>query len=255
MTDQTNGQPRSVAILGATSAVARAIALQCAKDGYDVVLAGRDQEEGEALAADVRVRTGAACSTVPFDALAFDTHEPLVQDCRDALGRLPDGLVLCFGYMTDQAETQTDAQAARHTIDANFTAAVSVLSRFANAFEERGSGFIGVLTSVAGDRGRMSNYTYGSAKAGLGVFLQGLRNRLHHAGVSVTTVKPGFMDTKMTYGMDLPGLLTASPERAGEAAWRAIQRGRNEVYVLWFWRYIMLIIRSIPEWLFKRMTM
>jgi len=255
MSDQPQQGRKSVVIFGATSALARAVALEAAQDGYDVVLAARDEEECGYIAADVRTRTGVECVSLPFEALAFDQHEELVQACTDALSRLPDGVVVCFGHLPDQQQSQIDFNEARRTIDANFTATVSILSRFANAFGERGSGFIGVVTSVAGDRGRMSIYTYGAAKAGLNAYCQGLRNRLHHAGVTVTTIKPGFMDTKMTFGMGLPPLFTASPEQAGRATWRAIRRGRSTAYVLWFWRYIMLIFRAIPEWLFKRLKM
>ncbi len=249
------GERPGVVILGATSALARAIALEAGRDGFAVALAGRDAEECETLAADVRVRTGAPCAAVRFDALEFDRHDALLAACEDALGKPPDGAVVCFGYMTDQAETEKDFAAARRTIDVNYTAAASVLMRFAAALERRGAGFLGVVTSVAGDRGRMSNYTYGSAKAGLIAFAQGLRNRLHHAGVTVTTLKPGFMDTKMTYGLLKPGPLLASPEAAGRACWRAVRRGKSVAYVPWFWRGVMTLIRLLPECVFKRMKM
>jgi short-subunit dehydrogenase len=139
-------------------------------------------------------------------------------------------------------------------LDSNFTAAVSVLNLAADYFAARRGGFLCVLSSVAGDRGRQSNYLYGAAKGGLTVYLQGLRNRLSRSGVQVTTVKPGFVDTPMTYGK--PGLfLTATPERAARGILRAIRRRKDEVYVPGFWRWIMEIVRTVPECVFKRMKL
>lgn len=245
--------PRSVLVLGATSAIARASAQAFARHGYDVVLAAQDSAENERLAADIRVRFGVQCHAIAFDALDFDAHPAVLEASTQALGALPGGVLLCFGYMAEQADCQKDVAKARRTIDVNFTGAVSILELFAAAFEARGGGFLGVLSSVAGDRGRQSNYIYGSSKAGLTAYLQGLRNRLFKAGVTVTTIKPGFVDTKMTYGLPLPGPLVASPAQAGEAIFAAVSTGRNVAYVPFFWRYIMLIIKSIPEWQFKKM--
>jgi short-subunit dehydrogenase len=244
-----------VVVLGATSSIARATAQAFAAAGYAVVLGARDPEENARLAADIAVRHGVPCTALPFDAEACATHPAFTAECARALGGAVDGLVLCFGFMAAQADCQRDFALARRTIDVNFTGAVSILECFAADFEARGVGFIGVLSSVAGDRGRQSNYIYGSAKAGLSTYLQGLRNRLHKAGVSVTTIKPGFVDTKMTFGLPLPGPLVASPERAGAAICRAILARRDVAYVPFFWRYIMLLIRCIPEWQFKKMGM
>ena len=246
---------KAVVVLGSVSTIARAVAGEFAKEGYEIVLGDPDREENEIVAADLRTRHGVKVHALDFDALAFDTHEQFLDRCREVLGDLPEGLVACFGYMTQQADTQTDFGLARLTIDINFTGAASILNVFANAFEARKGGFICMLSSVAGDRGRQGNYTYGAAKAGLTAYLSGLRNRLHASNVQVTTVKPGFMDTKMTYGMDLPGPLVATPEQAGKAIHSAIKKRKDVAYVLWMWRYIMLIIRSIPEWQFKKMDL
>lgn len=245
---------KSVVILGATSGVARSIARRFGALGYTVGLAGRDREELEILAADVRARCAVACSILPFDATAFETHADFLDQCAQVFGELPGGVVLCFGYMADQALAQKDFEVARRTIDTNLTGAISILERFAAAYEARGNGFIAALTSVAGDRGRKMNYIYGAAKAGLTAYLQGLRNRLHASGVRVTTIKPGFMDTPMTYGMSLPGPLVASPEAAAKAMVDKITRGKDSIYVPFFWRYIMWIIKSIPERQFKKMS-
>lgn len=247
--------PKSVVILGATSGVARYIADQFARLGYAVGLAGRNMEELDRLAVDIRTRYTVSCHTFYFDALAFEGHGAFPAQCEEAFGELPGGVVLCFGFMADQADAQADFVIARRTLDTNLTGAISILEPFAAAFETRKAGFIAALTSVAGDRGRKANYIYGASKGGLTVYLQGLRNRLHASGVQVTTIKPGFMDTPMTYGMKLPGPLVSSPEAAAKAMVKAVTGRKNVVYVSCFWRYIMYIIKSIPEWQFKKMNL
>jgi short-subunit dehydrogenase len=246
---------KSAVILGSASTVARSIALRFAKEGYTLVLADFDHRENERIAADIRVRYDVSCYAIAFDATSYDTHEKLIEDCETTLGEVPEGVILCFGYMQDQEVVQKDFVKARRTIDTNFTGAVSLLERYAAIFEERGSGWIAGISSVAGDRGRQSNYIYGASKAGLSAYLQGLRNRLWHKGVHVMTIKPGFMDTKMTYGLNLPKPLVATPDQAAEDIYRALQKRKNVVHVRFFWRYIMLIICSIPEWQFKKMKM
>jgi short-subunit dehydrogenase len=157
-----------------------------------------------------------------------------------------------MGYLGDQAKGQSEWEEARRILETNFTGCVSTLNILANHFELRQAGFICALSSVAGDRGRQSNYLYGAAKAGLSVYLQGLRNRLFPARVKVITVKPGFVDTRMTYGR--PGLfLVASPESVAKGIFRAIAKGKDVVYLPWFWRLIMLIVQSIPEVILKRL--
>lgn len=247
-------QPKTVAILGGASTVARAIAAEYARARHALVLADLDLEEAERIAADLRIRHGVACDALHLDATDFDGHAAFVRACADRLGGAPGGVVLCLGYMPAQKEAEADFALARRAFDTNLTGAVSLLERFAAQFEARGSGFIAGLSSVAGDRGRQANYIYGASKAGLTCYLSGLRNRLHAAGVQVLTVKPGFMDTKMTYGMDLPGPLTAQPAQAARAIFRAQQKGKSVVHVTFLWRYIMLIITHIPEWQFKKMN-
>lgn len=243
-----------IVILGPTSAIARAVAGVFAAKGHALVLAGRDTEEIETMAADLGVRYGVSVHGLPWDATYFDTHAQVVEACAELLDDSIEGVVLCSGYMPEQEDAQTDWDNARRTIDVTYTGSVSMLNIFATRFESQRHGFICAISSVAGDRGRQSNYLYGSAKAGLSAYLQGLRNRLFPAGVHVLTVKPGFMDTAMTWGLD--GMfLVASPEYVGQRIVRAIEKRRNVLYVPWFWRYIMLIIRHIPESIFKRMRM
>ena len=248
------GEPETVLVLGAASAIARAIAQELAVRGYDLQLAGRDMEELERIATDIRVRHGVEAKAVFFDALQTDTHEAFVRQCREASGDSLAGAVLCFGALGDQGEAQVDPSEAKRILDTNFTSAVSILSILANLFEEKRSGFLCALSSVAGDRGRQSNYVYGSAKAGLTVFLQGLRNRLFRSGVRVVTIKPGFVDTAMTFGR--PGMfLVASPRAAAARIVAAVEKGKDQAYVPGFWRFVMLAIRLLPERIFKRMRL
>jgi short-subunit dehydrogenase len=241
-------------ILGAGSAIARAIALEFAGRGYGLLLAGRDMEELERIAADARVRHGVEARALFFDALQPDSHEAFVESCRKASKDSIEGAVLCFGALGDQEQAQTDAAEARRIVDTNFTGAVSILGHFANHLEEKRRGFLCALSSVAGDRGRQSNYVYGAAKAGLTVFLQGLRNRLFRSGVRVVTIKPGFVDTAMTFGR--PGMfLVASPQAAARSVVSAVEKEKDQAYVPGFWRWVMLAIRLLPERIFKRMRL
>ncbi len=244
----------TVLILGAASAIARAIAEQFARRGYDLQLAGRDTGELDALATDLRLRHRVKAESRHFDATDLDTHGAFVEGCLEASGGSLEGAVLCFGYLGDQSSAQSDPAEAKRILDTNLIGPVSILSLLANRFEEKSAGFLCALSSVAGDRGRQSNYVYGSSKAGLSVFLQGLRNRLFRSGVRVITIKPGFVDTAMTFGR--PGMfLVASPETAATQVVEAILKGRDQAYVPGFWRPVMLLIRLIPERIFKRMRL
>jgi decaprenylphospho-beta-D-erythro-pentofuranosid-2-ulose 2-reductase len=245
----------SVVLLGSTSGMMRATADAFAATGYALVLAARDDEENTILASDLALRHGVPCHALHFDAAAVDTHEAFVAECEAVLGTRPTGLVLGFGYMAAQEDAQRDMAETRAMIDVNLIGTFSILERFAAAFEDRGSGFMGVLSSVAGERGKPSNYIYGATKAGLTCYLEGLRVRLHKSNVTVTTIQPGFVDTPMTYGLPLPGPLVASPAQAGKAIFLAVTRGKDVAYVPFFWRYIMCIIRCIPRWQFKKMNM
>lgn len=242
----------AVLILGATSAIARATAVAFAARGKALYLASRDLDELQRLATDLRLRYGVEVRYGMFDAEATETHEAFLQSVIEAM---PDvsGVVLAFGYLGDQ-QAARDFKVGAKVIAANFTGAASILSHCANYLEPKQRGFIIGIASVAGDRGRQSNYVYGAAKGALALYLQGLRNRLFASGVRVITIKPGFVDTAMTYG--LPGLfLVASPQDIGERIVATLDKSADVVYLPWFWRYIMLIIKYIPEPIFKRMKL
>lgn len=244
----------SVLVLGATSSIARALAAEFARHRYDLLLAGRDRHELNALAADLAIRYGVETRVRCFDALAFDIHQQALESWLSEDGDAIEGVVVCAGYLGDHEAAKTDFSEARRILDTNFTGCVSALNVIANHFEGRRGGFICVISSVAGERGRQSNYFYGAAKAGLSVYLQGLRNRLCPSQVRVMTVKPGFVDTAMTFGR--PGLfLVASPEDVAKGIFKAVQRGKDVAYLPWFWRPIMFAVRLIPESLFKRLRL
>jgi len=255
MSNAAPGSLESVVIVGATSTLARAMAARFAARDHALVLAGRDTAELGVIAQDLRVRYARPCHVVHFDALDYESHAGFVAQCTAALGAPPDGVVVCFGVLPVQDDAQEDFAVANRCLETNYTGAMSVIERFAALFEARGNGFIAAVSSVAGDRGRKSNYHYGAAKAALNVLLGGLQNRLHGRNVSVTTIKPGFLDTKMTWGLDMPAPLVTDPERAAAIAVRAILKRRGVVYVPGYWRWIMLVIGHIPAVVFKRLSL
>ncbi|MBM4253248.1 MAG: SDR family oxidoreductase [Deltaproteobacteria bacterium] len=243
---------KRVLILGATSSMAGAVARLYAHQGAALYLVGRDVAKLAATESDVKVR--GACRVVAVAADLVDTkgHEVIISDAAAALGGL-DIALIAHGELGAQATLQASVPKTLAIIASNFLSHVSLLTVLGNHFEEQKSGTIAVITSVAGDRGRKSNYVYGAAKGGLSVFLSGLRNRLAVAGVSVIDIRPGFVDTPMTASYK-KGLLWAKPDQVAKVIVAAIASGRDVVYVPWFWRWIMLVIRSIPEWKFKRMN-
>lgn len=239
-----------IIILGASSSIARSLAMRFAKDGASLFLAAREESEAARIAADVALRTEALACWSGFEATDYASHEALLDRATAELGGL-DGVVLAFGNLGDEERARTDAAYARLLIEQNLTASVSLLTLAAQRLASQRSGFIVVLASVAGDRGRKANYVYGCAKAGLAVFAQGLRAYLNRFNVRVLTVKLGFVDTRMTYGR-VPRLLAVSPEFAAERIHRAWRRRASEVYVPSFWRPIMAVVRAIPDSLFNR---
>ena len=239
----------TVLILGARSDMAMAIAHRFAKEGYDIQLAARNADGLAADASDIALRYQVTVTQHGFDALDTASHEAFVEH----LPVLPDIAVCAVGYMGEQAENERDTQVASLVMRSNYEGPASILAVLANQFEERGAGCIVGISSVAGERGRATNYVYGSAKAGFTAFLSGLRNRLAKKGVHVVTVLPGFVATKMTEGMDLPAKLTAPPEQVAGAVLQAVKKKQNVIYVKSIWELIMIIIRNIPERVFKGM--
>jgi len=241
---------KTMLLVGATSDIGHATAAAYAKAGWRIILAARDPDRAKRNAADIEVRSGSPAELKALNILAPETFAAFV----DGLGVLPDSVVSVVGELGEQQKSEGDLAESQRIMRANFEGPALLLGLFANRFEARGSGTIVGVSSVAGDRGRASNYVYGSAKAGFTAFLSGLRNRLAKKGVRVVTVKPGFVNTRMTAGMNLPKPVTAEPQEVGDAIFRAAEvKPRDVIYVRWMWAPIMTAITAIPEALFKKM--
>lgn len=239
----------TILILGAASDIGRAIARLYAADGATLLLAARNASRLAPDCADYTTRGAASATAVEFDVLDLANHARFIE----GLGTLPDIVISVVGLLGNQTADERDATAAKTILDTNFTAPALLLGEFANRMQARGNGTLVGISSVAGDRGRATNYIYGSAKAGFTAYLSGLRNRLAKTGVHVLTVKPGFVDTRMTEGMKLPPALTATPERVALAVREAVAHRTNILYVLPIWRLVMLVICHIPEAVFKKL--
>ena len=227
-----------VLIIGAKSDIAKATAREYVKHGYDLYLACKRCKRIGSICKRHNSQNTKERKTVELDILDYKSHQAFYEQLEEK----PLGVVSAVGYLGDQEKAQSDFSEAQKIVDTNYTGIVSLFNIIANDFEKRKSGFIVGISSVAGDRGRKSNYIYGSAKAALTAYLSGLRNRLYDAQVHVLTVKPGFVATKMTEGMDLPEKLTAQPEEVAEDIYKAQQKGKNVIYTKWIWRWVMMII-------------
>src|ERR1044071_3313992 len=245
-----------VVIIGGSSPIARALAYELGKNGRPLIIAGRNENDLNKIAADLHIRSRIDVGVERLDALDFADHDGFVRRCIDRFHGSLGGVVVCYGFKPEQATAERDISVALRAIDVNFSSVVSLLNRFANYFEERKHGYIAAISSVAGDRGRQSNYIYGSAKAGLTAYLQGLRNRLHCAGAHVLTIKPGYVDTPMTYGMFSEHFfLVASPVKVARDIEKALRQKKHVIYSAWFWWGIMKIVKCIPETIFKRLRL
>ena len=243
------------AIFGASSAVGRAMAEEACVRGEDVFLIGRDKVDGEAIRKDLSIKFPAIdVRFYLFDAANFASHDALITKLIEDCGEGAFYPVILFADMPEQAKIDETPDLALRCVNISLTGAISVLHRIAPHLEKRGRGQVIVFGSVAGDRGRIKNYVYGGAKAGLAAYCSGLRNRLFRAGVTLTFIKPGFIDTRMTFTMKLPPLPIASSERMAKEAYAAADKGREEVYIPGLWRWVMAIIRNIPEKVFKRLS-
>jgi decaprenylphospho-beta-D-erythro-pentofuranosid-2-ulose 2-reductase len=244
-------KPR-VLVVGATSAIASEAARCWAAAGARLFLTGRHPDRLAAVAEDLRTR-GAEVATAPLDVTDHAAAATVMEAAWSAFGGL-DVALIAPGVLPDQAHCQADPAAARAALDVNLVSIVALLTPLANRFEAARGGCIAVIGSVAGDRGRQSNYIYGAAKGGLDRFLEGLRNRLFRAGVAVVTLKPGFVDSPMTAGLR-QGPLFVSARRAGRAVYRAIEQRRQVAYIPWFWRPIMVVVRALPGAVFNRLRL
>lgn len=245
---------RNVVVLGATSDIAKAVSQYFASKETNLIIAGRNEEELSLLAEDMKIRHGVSVFPKYFEALDYSSHQQFFDECVSECGRL-DGVFLAYGFMAEQKEAEADFDLAKRMIDTNYTSAVSILEIAAKYFERERRGFICAVSSVAGDRGRQNNYLYGSSKGALTVFLQGLRNRLSKSGVDVITIKPGFVDTKMTFGTLGDSPLVVQPESVAKSIYKAIKKKKSVAYTPLFWVFIMLVIKLIPEKIFKKLNL
>jgi len=238
----------TVLILGATSDIGFAIAKKFAAEGSAIQLAGRKTGDLEPLQSDLAIRYNVSAAAYRFDVTDLASHVGFY----NSLPVKPDITICVVGYMNDNEKVIRDAEETSRTINTNFTGPVSILNIIAVDYASRKAGTIVGISSVAGLRGRQSNYIYGSSKAGFTAYLSGLRNRMYPEKVHVVTVLPGFVNTKMTAELDLPKLLTAQPEQVATAVFKAVRKKKDTIYVKWFWRWIMLIITAVPETIFKK---
>ena len=245
---------RRVLIIGATSAIAEATARIFATRGDALFLVGRNEERLQAIAADLSVRGAPRAAIATLDVTDFAAHTAMIDQVERELGGL-DTVLIAHGTLSDQKACEQSADLTRREIDINGISTISLLTVLSNHFEARKHGTLAVISSVAGDRGRQSNYVYGSAKAAVTAFLSGLRQRLAKSNVDVLTIKPGFVDTPMTAAIANKGALWAKPDRVAASIVRAIDQRRSVIYVPWFWWGIMLIIRHIPEFVFKKLKL
>ena len=244
---------KKILIIGANSGIATAVARIFAKQGCALYLLGRNGEKLQTLANDLLIRGAAQALTNSFEATNLDTHSEVLERVLVEFGDF-DAALLAHGSLPEQSECQNYFELTHTAYTTNMLSPIAFLTWLANYFEAQKAGNLAVITSVAGDRGRQSNYIYGSAKGALSIFLQGLRNRLLVHGVTVTDIRPGFISTAMTKHL-VQGPLFVRPESIAEGIVKAMKRGASTVYLPKFWRLIMLIIKLLPEFIFNRLKL
>jgi short-subunit dehydrogenase len=245
---------KRILIIGATSAIAAACARLWAAEGASFVLVARDQDKLNQVTADLRARGAVDIDTQTMDATALQKLKPTVERAVTVLGKI-DVALIAHGTLPDQKLCERDAIAAAEATIVNATSVIAIATAIANQLESQKSGTLAVISSVAGDRARASNYVYGSAKAAVSAFCEGLRARIAASGVHVLTIKPGFVDTPMTKGMKLPTALLATPDQVASDIVKAVDRKKAVLYTPAIWGWIMLIIRNIPAPIFRRLNL
>jgi len=244
---------QNILIVGATSAIAEATARRYALRGSKLFLLARNSERLSTMAADLKIRGAAEVYTAVFDANDFASHQSTLSAVNDALGHI-DIVLIAHGTLSDQKACEASVASTLHELTTNAMSAIALLTLLANQMELKRHGSIAVISSVAGDRGRQSNYVYGTAKSAVSTFLQGLRNRLYKSNVHVVTIKPGFVNTPMTAAFP-KGPLWASAETIAIGIEKAIDKKKDVVYLPGFWWLILMLIRLVPERFFKRLSL
>ncbi len=244
---------KKILIIGATSAIARETARCFAAAGDALFLVARDPEKLTAVANDLKARGASRVESFEMDANDFDRHGLILHEAEEILEGL-DIVLIAHGTLPDQKACEASFAETEKELRTNFLSVVALVTHLANDFEKKGAGTIAVITSVAGDRGRPSNYVYGAAKGATSIFLSGVRARLAKSNVAVVDVRPGFVDTPMTAAIKKNALF-ASPEAVGRGVYRAILKKKSVVYLPWFWRWVMAAVRFIPEFIFKKTSL
>lgn len=244
---------KNILILGATSAIAEHTARIYAKNHNNLYLVARNKSKLLNISQDLTLRGADKADCYVADLTDIQQHEVIISQAIESMGHI-DIVLIAYGVLGNQQQCQQSASATLFDLNVNCISVISLLTIIANVFETQKHGTIAVISSVAGDRGRRSNYVYGTAKGALSIFLQGLRNRLSQSNINVLTIKPGFVDTPMTSDFK-KGLLWVSPKTIARGIYRAIEKNKDIVYLPFFWRYIMLIIKLIPEKIFKKLSL
>ena len=237
-----------VLIIGAKSDIAKSLAEVYAKNNYNLYLAGRNIGEIEEFSNTLKEKNNIEIKLKEFDVVKFNLHEEFYKSLEEK----PFGVILVAGFNPEQKEAELNWEISLRSINVNYVGPISILNIAANEMEKNQKGFIVGVSSVSGDRGRQKNYIYGSSKGGLSTYLSGLRNRLFKKGIHVLTVKPGFVETKMTKGLNLPKKFTAQPSEVADDIFAAQKNKKDILYTRWIWKYIMIVIRNIPEFIFKK---
>ena len=238
---------KSVLILGALSDIAKSIAKRYGEDGYDLHLAARKIDDLKLHSTDLKIRYNINIDIYELDILKTETHKNFIENLKE----IPSIVICAIGLLGNQKENENNSELRTKILRTNYEGPINIISDFANIFENQGYGTIVGISSVAGDRGKSSNYIYGSAKAGFTTFLSGLRNRLAKKNVHVLTVIPGTVYTKMTLGLKLPKIFTSYPDKVAKDIYDAVQKKKNIIYTMKIWRLIMFIIKTKPEEIFK----
>jgi decaprenylphospho-beta-D-erythro-pentofuranosid-2-ulose 2-reductase len=244
---------KRILIMGASSAIAERTAREFAARGDSLFLVARNAQQLQALADDLMVRGALMVHTCVLDAREMDRYAAMLDAATEQMGGI-DAALIAHGTLSDQAACQNSIELLLQEFATNALSVMALCTQLANRFEAQRHGVIAVVSSVAGDRGRRSNYVYGAAKAAVSAFTSGLRQRLHLKGVSVVTIKPGFVSTPMTAALK-KGILWAAPQTVASAIVRAVDRGASIIYTPWFWRPIMWLVRALPETIFRRLKL
>lgn len=246
-------EPKKILIVGATSAIAKETARFYASLGCKLYLIGRNEEATRSLTADLKVRGASQVAYCALDLNQFDQHAGALDEANKSL-RGFDIALICHGSLPDQKTAEINFELAQREINTNGLSVISLLTELSKIFVKQNQGTIAVITSVAGDRGRQSNFVYGSAKSMVSTYIQGLRGKLLPAGVHVIDIRPGFVDSPMTAQFE-KGLLWSSPQRIAKIIIRSIERNHHTVYAPFYWRFIMFAVRLVPELLFKHIKL